>query len=133
LDDLVDDGEPESGSAVISVSWLVEPGESIEHRLSLVDGDAATVVVDLDHQMFRNAPHGCGDATGRVLVGVGDDAPDGSTQLAAVADDVEVAVDAEADGDAMRSSARTLADVSVPVYNTSGIEVTGFGYARHRS
>ena len=46
LDDVTNDGQPQTGSAAVACSAFVESGESLEDRLSVLDRDPAAVVVD---------------------------------------------------------------------------------------
>ena len=48
LDDVTNDGEPESGTSGAALTCLVEARETVEDPLAIVGCDAASVVVDID-------------------------------------------------------------------------------------
>lgn len=86
---LSNDGEPESGSAVIARSRLVEAEEPFEDSFPVALGDAVAVVVDRQHHV---SVVGAGDRDIDVGVGMAecvvDQVADHSNELALVAQDL---------------------------------------------
>jgi hypothetical protein len=71
--DVAGDGQSESGSAVVSVAGLVQPGEFVEDGVAVLFWDAGSVVGDLEDGVWaliaeslgakRPGLSSCGDQT----------------------------------------------------------------------